>query len=130
MLKIDYESPRPIRLNVNVQEQFPGKDESNITSVLWSFKTSVRQNDDAILLKDLDTGVVKENSTLENGAPSVRLSLVLDSIDWGSLSIGTYLMGVGIKFDTDPIDSDHHEIVADAEGGFLKIQIRQDLLRG
>ena len=130
MLKIDFQSPRAIRYNVNVQEQFPGKDESDITSVLWSFKNSDRDDDDAILLKDLMSGVTKSNQTLEDGTEVVRISTVLTSIDWQSLEPKVYLIGLGIKFDTDDPSDDHHEIYGDSEGAYLRIKVVRDLLRG
>ena len=130
IVKQRFQSPQnqPIRVIFRIDEAFPGKTVDDINSAIFSFKDSPEQDDDAILLKNLTTGVVKDTVT-ENGVVKIRLSLGLSSNDWGNLTVDTnYILAIGIKF-SDMNASDAHIEVLGSKGEPIQVAIEPDTLR-
>jgi hypothetical protein len=128
-INIIYQSSQPIMADINLNELFTGKTATNITSVKWAFKKSRRDADDAILLKELGTGVTKIDVTADDGSVKVRLTLNLSSDDWLKLSSGeNYIMAIGVKVDTQSNDDKHVEVFNNRKE-IIRVKVVEDSLR-
>lgn len=128
-INVVYQDSNAINLTFDLASEFANTDASNITSVKWSFKKSRHDADDAILLKELGSGVTKTDVIEDDGTEKVRLSLNLTSSDWEELSENTtYLLAIGIKLNSHAASDKHTEIRSERKGR-IYARIIEDVLR-